>query len=445
MALQAWMKKEGLFDRDMLRELDTQFGVKDPEYDFSKMSKAQWKDFEAQMKLQKKQELKDKITFMRFEKKLAKIKMKWKTQQGKKFKDTASVIKQDIEETSNISPNKAKQQNPKNKAKNTKNNNNNNNNNKQTVPKSAAVQAVNPKHVQYAVSLWLRECGIDESAATYKQIPFFMMVLKYCVVFGHGRDGTLLVNANKTHILRSNQLYEFESIILKKKATLTVDVWKTKAPLQEHTNMDGSGGVLLLRVSGNIVMHEGSKITVRGCGYVGGHGKGCKGGKGFGAKASGGDAGEWNSSTGGLYVSKGIGNAEMDGALVLGSGGGGHTGAGNRFFPGGSGGGVLKIECGKLVFKGDACVLTASGSNSVHGGGGSGGILWLRCLGIAGKDEVIQKCKITNKGGSGDGDEYSEGKEGGEEGRIRIDVLQKTNWNKIKAIVKCKNVFYGEF
>ena len=170
-----------------------------------------------------------------------------------------------------------------------------------------------------------------------------------------------------------------------------------------------------------------------------------KGGKGMGIKDSGGEAGEWTSATGGLYKSKGIGDEKMSGKLILGSGGGGITGSGNRFFPGGIGGGVLKIECNRLILKGTGCIITSSGQTSTHGGGGSGGILWLRCLNIGGNKDIIKQCKITCKGGKGDGDEYSQGKENAEDGRIRIDILNKEDQQKIKSIVKCDNVYYGGF
>merc|ERR1712129_151509 len=97
-------------------------------------------------------------------------------------------------------------------------------------------------------------------------------------------------------------------------------------------------------------------------------------------------------------------------------------GAANTFFKGGSGGGVLKIECGKLVFKGKRCVLSASGASSTHGGGGSGGALWLKCLSFVCKKDG---CRIMNKGGKGDGDADSKGSELGEDGRIRIDCLDE--------------------
>ena len=135
----------------------------------------------------------------------------------------------------------------------------------------------------------------------------------------------------------------------------------------------------------------------------------------------------------------------MNGKLTLGSGGGGQEAPGNAFFPGGSGGGILKIECSKLIFKGSRCVLSASGQTSIHGGGGSGGILWLKCLSFVCKKEYLRECKILNKGGKGDGDQYSKGKENAEDGRIRIDVLNENAKNRLKQIVKCDNVYYGHF
>eukprot|EP00484_Ammonia_sp_Unknown_P022582 CAMPEP_0197024502 /NCGR_PEP_ID=MMETSP1384-20130603/5035_1 /TAXON_ID=29189 /ORGANISM="Ammonia sp." /LENGTH=435 /DNA_ID=CAMNT_0042452899 /DNA_START=8 /DNA_END=1315 /DNA_ORIENTATION=+ len=435
MALQSWMKKEDVFDPDVCRELGKQFGVEDPEQDFSKISSAQWNKFSKEMIFQRKREIKDTKKIKRLEQKLAKIKKKWKTQQGKKFKDTASVTKKSsaaqndnaaIDQHHTLSAKKAKDSN------------------KRKSVKKKDDHPMNPRHIDYIISHWCRALNIDAESAKYKNIPLHVMVLKYCPVFGYGDDGVLTIKANKEHSLRSDQLYEFESIVLKKKATLTVDVWKTKAPLQEHTNLDGAGGTLLLRVSGNIVMNEGSKITVKACGYPGGFGKGVKGGKGMGVNGSGGEAGEWTSATGGLYKSKGLIDEKMA-KLVMGSGGGGITSTANRFFPGGSGGGVLKIECNKVVFKGAGCMLSASGASSIHGAGGSGGVLWLRCLGVAGKDDVVKQCKIACRGGKGDGDEYSKGKENAEDGIVRVDVLEKADLNKIKQIVKCDNVYYGDF
>eukprot|EP01083_Nonionella_stella_P200610 734543_1 len=194
--------------------------------------------------------------------------------------------------------------------------------------------------------------------------------------------------------------------------------------------MDGKGGILLLKVSGNIVMNEGSKITVKACGYPGGFGKGVKGGKGMGVNDSGGEPGEWTSATGGLYKSKGFADVTMSKKLILGAGGGGITSTANRFFPGGNGGGILKIECNKLIFKGNGCVLSASGQTSSHGGGGSGGVLWLKCISFSCNQNYLKQSKIVNTGGKGDGDEYSEGKENAEDGVVRIDVLNENS--KIK-------------
>eukprot|EP01083_Nonionella_stella_P076874 209636_1 len=110
MSLQAWMKKEGVFDVDICRELQSRFDVKDPEYDFSKISKSQWNKFKKEMIHQKKKEIKDNTAIRRVEQKLAKIGKKWKTQQGKKFKNTASVTKKsaEIDQQSNLQPTKAK-------------------------------------------------------------------------------------------------------------------------------------------------------------------------------------------------------------------------------------------------------------------------------------------------------------------------------------------------
>lgn len=267
MSLQQWMKKEGVFDKDIYRELDARFGVKDPEYDFSKISKSQWSKFKKEMVQERKKDIKDNAAIRKMEQKLAKIGKKWKTQQGKKFKDTASVTKkktndnQDstIEKKSNLSPKKAKNKKKKGGGK--------------KGGKGSGKQ-MNPKHIEYIISYWLRQFNIEESKCKYKNIPLSLMVSKYCPIFGFGDLGTLTVRANKVHTLRSDQIYEYDSIVLKKKATLTVDTWKTKSQLQEYNNLDGYGGTMLLKVSGSIIMNEGSKITVKAKGYPGGHGKG---------------------------------------------------------------------------------------------------------------------------------------------------------------------------
>eukprot|EP01084_Bolivina_argentea_P185378 319673_1 len=434
MSLQAWMKKEGVFDRDICRELQSRFDVKDPEYDFSKISKSQWAKFKKQMIQQKKQEIKDNTSIRRLEQKLAKIGKKWKTQQGKKFKGTASISKKsnEIEKKSNLQPTKAK---GKKKNKNKKG--------VKSKKDNKTLGDMDPHIIKLIIFNWCRTYKISMESLTYKNINFIQMVCKYCPIFGYGNDGILTIKSNKIHTLSSDELHEFESIILKKKATLTVNVWKTKAKLQEYNNLDGNGGILLLKVSGNIIMNEGSKITVKACGYPGGFGKGVKGGKGMGINDSGGEHGEWTSATGGLYKSKELGDEKMGNKLVLGSGGGGITSTANRFFPGGNGGGILKIECNKLIFKGNGCVLSASGATSIHGAGGSGGVLWLKCIGFNCNGNYLKQCKIINKGGKGDGDEYSEKKENAEDGVIRIDILNEGDCEKIKKIIKCSNVYYG--
>ncbi len=155
-------------------------------------------------------------------------------------------------------------------------------------------------------------------------------------------------------------------------------------------------------------MCEGSKITIKACGYPGGFGKGVNGGKCMDVKDSGGEHGECTSATGGLYKSKcmillpipicflclilniGFADAKMSGKLIMGSDGGGITSTVNRFFPGGNGGGtgILKIECNKLIFK---------GATSSHGG-----VLWLKCISFNCNGNYLKQCKIVNKGGKGD-------------------------------------------
>eukprot|EP01084_Bolivina_argentea_P272431 463837_1 len=428
--LQSWLKKQGLYDNEIYRVLDAR-GVKDPFNDFSLISKKEWAKLKKEIIFEKKKQIKDVKTIIRLEQKLAKVGKQWKSQQGKKKKKkkkkTAKIFTRDDTPPPTNAKGKGKKANKK--------------------EKSFKPSQITMIQITTILDLWTRSNKICRKLSG----SIYVMICKYFPLFGFGADGTLIVGTKKVHTLRSNNLYNFKSIILKKNAKLTVDIWKTKAPLHYFDNLDGSGGRLLINCSGSLIMNEGSTLTVKACGYPGGHGKGVNGGKGMGFKGNGGEAGILRTSaTGGLYGKTGIcenlDKVTTAKELILGSGGGGITGDTHRLqwfdpvSPGGSGGGILKLQCNRLVMKGNKCVISANGQTSPHGGGGSGGVLWIQCLEFInrGKDS-----KLCAKGGRGDGDEYSGGKEQGDDGRIRIDTLYQKDKQKMEKIVLCDNVVYG--
>ena len=63
-SLQAWMKKEDVFDKDICKELTAQFGVVDPHNDFSKISKSKWSKFKREMIYQRQRENKKTVPKM---------------------------------------------------------------------------------------------------------------------------------------------------------------------------------------------------------------------------------------------------------------------------------------------------------------------------------------------------------------------------------------------
>eukprot|EP00490_Sorites_sp_Unknown_P018788 CAMPEP_0114670422 /NCGR_PEP_ID=MMETSP0191-20121206/39497_1 /TAXON_ID=126664 /ORGANISM="Sorites sp." /LENGTH=185 /DNA_ID=CAMNT_0001927959 /DNA_START=383 /DNA_END=941 /DNA_ORIENTATION=+ len=170
--------------------------------------------------------------------------------------------------------------------------------------------------------------------------------------------------------------------------------YETKTTKQNPKKLDGKGGKLILRGT-DIILFPGAKITVRGCGYKGGHGKGLTGDVGQGP--GGGEVGWGDSAKGGKYGGV-YGNERLD-KLWLGSGGGAYNGSGHTIRPGGSGGGILDIECVRLWLKSDSKII-ASGKNSANAGGGSGGSIYIKCF----KLNLDGNSKIINVGGKGEGD-----------------------------------------
>ena len=113
---------------------------------------------------------------------------------------------------------------------------------------------------------------------------------------------------------------------------------------------------------------------------------------------------------------------------------------GHTIRPGGSGGGILDIECVRLWLKSDSKII-ASGKNSANAGGGSGGSIYIKCF----KLDLDGNSKIINVGGKGEGDPYSKGTENGGHGRIRIDMPHKICNDKIIDKIKCDYTYFGEF
>ena len=159
-------------------------------------------------------------------------------------------------------------------------------------------------------------------------------------------------------------------------------------------------------------MHQGSKITVYGCGSPGEHS---------------------GDTAGGLYARKGIcknlASITDNKDLIPGVGGKG-TLDWVTFKPmhGGAGGGILKIECQKLIMH-DMALLSANGKGSVNGAG-SGGIIWLKCFSFENSGNGYICCKG--------------GKPNGDHGRVRIDTVSQDVKADILKCVQCNNICFGK-
>lgn len=131
--------------------------------------------------------------------------------------------------------------------------------------------------------------------------------------------------------------------------------------------------------------------------------------------------------------------------LYLGSGGGsGHPYFDTVGYPGGNGGGAIKVTANKIVVECSG-EISANGQNapSVNGaqyvsggGGGSGGSIYLKCK------QFINEGQVSAKGGTGaaKGDQgqhwgiCSKGGNGGD-GRIRIDASSLDRTGTIRPCI----------
>jgi len=278
---------------------------------------------------------------------------------------------------------------------------------------------------------------------------------------GDGSDGDLRVR-NRV-VLAPDQLHQYRSVTVQRGGVLTTRGWDGNA-----------GGVLHLRVQGELVVEEGGTIDVSGLGYRGGlahhhnaghlnsaqgeseEGEGGNRAENNGGGGGGGFSGDnWGSAGGGGggYGTAGeavrgrfvggrggaaLGSADLGGRLRLGSGGGGGRlmqrarvapwGGGLMQNPnGGNGGGAIDIVARSITIHG---VVSASGADAAvgharvrgasGGGGGSGGTVLLRA------STIIMLGQVTCIGGAGgeccpQQGLASTGGRGGD-GRIRVDV-----------------------
>lgn len=79
--------------------------------------------------------------------------------------------------------------------------------------------------------------------------------------FGTGEDGVLHVAANASHTLNSGRWYNFREVRMEEGSELKVASYSDAQP---------DGGVLLLRVQGEVVIGKGAFIDLNGCGFKGG-------------------------------------------------------------------------------------------------------------------------------------------------------------------------------
>jgi len=189
-------------------------------------------------------------------------------------------------------------------------------------------------------------------------------------------------------------------------------------------NTNGTG--VLLNLHNDVILPASSSINADGQGYRGGtnsdsdgdgpgrstsYGGGNSAGGGAGHASNGGSG----SRPGGTYY----GNQFTP--VTLGSGGGYGIGPGTHQCNGGAGGGAIKISTdGELVING---TLTANGSNATceHGGGGSGGSIYLISRLFSGAGS------ISAHGGSVPTNDAPRGG-GGSGGLVAIYFSESNNW-----------------
>eukprot|EP01084_Bolivina_argentea_P298167 513775_1 len=166
-----------------------------------------------------------------------------------------------------------------------------------------------PNAMEYVIYGFIREF-IEQNLwvewSNHKVIPIAIKILltKYLKT-------ELIINEGTTLTLASDVYHEFEHILIKKNATLTVQSWHYKSQ---------KGGKLLLKTDHNITLQENAQITVECKGYNGGYF--CESGESYTGKGTKNDR-ESNGGGGGGGKSKSSGYSKCRGA------GGGYGTKGN--------------------------------------------------------------------------------------------------------------------
>ena len=234
--LQKWMKKNDIYDNDLFNELK-KFKIYDPDYDFNKIDKKTFngwaKKMEKQINVEYSKNLKKKGMV---QKKLIAIKKQWKKQSSKKKKNAVrNVVKtnnntnNDDIKTNNISPKKAKKVSKK-KAKKK---------DIYSLKNTNPLKGIKPYIFGLIIAYFYRKNSKNRGSLDDK---IFYIIAKYCPIFTNGFMGTLIINQDKEHELRSDICHNFEKIILKDGATLTVMPYETKTTKQNPKKLDGKGG-----------------------------------------------------------------------------------------------------------------------------------------------------------------------------------------------------------
>ena len=128
-----------------------------------------------------------------------------------------------------------------------------------------------PSALEYTIYGFIREFVESNLWIEWDEQKIIPHAIK--IVLSKYLKSELIVEQGTTTTLSSGGYHEFESILIKKGGTLTVDPW--------HSNTK-QGGKLLLRVDNNITINEEGQINVDGKGYFGGYF--CEQGESFNGK-----------------------------------------------------------------------------------------------------------------------------------------------------------------
>lgn len=190
-----------------------------------------------------------------------------------------------------------------------------------------------------------------------------------------------------------------------------------------YNDISKSGGMLKLKINGKLILKRHGKINVTGLGFN----SECKHeGRGEDGIPYGGGGGHATQGQNARISIRGSGGKSINKNIVLSFGSAGGNGGGSIKTIGGSGGGIILIECDELIMEKYSSIV-ANGRNGEFrklksaAGGGSGGTIQI----ITNKLKLHPSAKIEAKGGVGHG---NMGKGGdGSHGRTLICLTQDRN------------------